>query len=439
MTDISRRQMLVAGVAGVPLVGAALQHCLAEDAPQATGPLLGHVDHELAIIWYRPAKPGVYAVQLIDVKINIRKELLATSSADNDLCVTWRLEGLNPATEYRYRIVQGEQAVAEDANFTFHTAPAPNQPVRTSLVLGSCASSVKFFDIWTRIESLKPDGLVLLGDTPYIDSSDKKINRDKHREFLSMPTLAHLSARTPTWGTWDDHDFGKNDSDGNVKGKEVIRKVFTEYRALKHFGDGSNGVYTNFRLGGIEVFLLDPRYFAQTEQSPVDAEKPTCLGKKQWAWLLENLKASTASFKVLATGMIWDDKKNKEKDDWETYAHEREAIFNFIGANKITGVLLIGGDIHVSRHLQYPTTPRVGYDLHQFIISPLHDRTIPSLNVPHPQLVWGEPLPNMFLHLVCDTTAVPATLSAAWIDRTGKTHREVKLTERDLSQQAKGT
>ena len=127
--------------------------------------------------------------------------------------------------------------------------------------------------------------------------------------------------------------------------------------------------------------------------------------------------------------MIWDDKKNSEKDDWGTYAHEREALFDFIGEHQIRGVVLIGGDIHVSRHLRYPMKDRIGYDLHQFIISPLHDRVIPSLNVPHPHLQWGRPLKNMFLTIVVDDTQDTATLEAQWVDRTGKVHYEVRIAE----------
>jgi alkaline phosphatase D len=294
--------------------------------------------------------------------------------------------------------------------------------------MGSCASSSKFFDVWTQIAAKNIDALMLLGDTPYIDSTKLSVNRSRHREFLSIPTLAELGASTPVWGTWDDHDFGGNDTDGKVANKETLRQVFTEYRAQKQFGDGEHGVYTKFRRGPVEAFMLDPRYFSQTEPSPVDQRKPTCLGRTQWQWLLDGLKHSTAPFKLLATEMIWDDKKNGEKDDWETYAHEREALFDFIGENQIRGVVLIGGDIHVSRHLKYPMKERMGCDLHQFIISPLHDRVIPSLNVPHPHLQWGEPLKNMFLTVTADTTGDQPTLDADWIDRTGKVHRHVQIT-----------
>ncbi len=436
MTRMTRREMIAVSVAGVPLAGVALSACHAQEAPgepKAVGPLLGHVDHETAMIWYRPVKEGRYVAQITEAGSDAKRELAAVAKADNDLCVSWRFDKLKAGTEYRYRILQNGQAVVDDEIHRIRTAPSPGAASRTALVLGSCASSTKFFEIWERIHNLKPDGMVLLGDTPYIDTVNVKVNRDKHRQFLAMPTLARMGADTPIWGTWDDHDFGANDSDGRIKGKEGIRKVFTEYRTHTSYGDGKEGIYTRFRRGPVEVFMLDPRYFAQTEPSPVDPDKPSCLGKTQWNWLLRNLKASTATFKILASGMIWDDKKNREKDDWHTYEHEREALFDFIGKNKIGGVILIGGDIHVCRHLHYPTQQRIGYDLHQFIISPLHDSVIRSLNVPHPNLLWGEPLPNMFLHMVCDGTASPPTLTAKWIDITGKVHREVKLTATDLA------
>jgi alkaline phosphatase D len=275
------------------------------------------------------------------------------------------------------------------------------------------------------------EGLVLLGDTPYINSSDLQVNRDRHREFLQMPTLASLGRHTPIWSTWDDHDFGGNDTDGNVADKETIRRVFAEYRANREFGDGKEGIYTRFRRGPLEVFVLDARYFAQTGASPVDPDKPTCLGSKQWSWLLAGLRESSADFKIIASGQIWDDKTNSEKDDWHTYAHEREALLDFIAAEKIPGVILMGGDIHASRALRYPD--RVGYPLWQFIVSPLHDRTIEQLNVPHPNLVWGEAEPNVFLRVTADDTGDQPTLVATWIQMDGKRLHEVRLTADELT------
>lgn len=428
-TELTRRDVILAGAAAAPLLGAAIQQVnAAESAGDVVGPILGHVDHETAMIWYRPEAAGEYVAKLTHTKTRKTRSAKAVSSPDHDLCVTWRFDGLEAGSEYTYVISHQGRAVAKADVQRIRTAPPVDQPARTTLAMGSCASSSKFFDVWTQIAAKNIDALILLGDTPYIDSTKLSVNRSRHREFLSIPSLTELGASTPVWATWDDHDFGGNDTDGKVANKKILRQVFTEYRAQKQFGDGEHGVYTKFRRGPVEVFMIDPRYFSQAEPSPIDRGKPTCLGTTQWQWLLDGLKHSTAAFKLLATGMIWDDKKNSEKDDWETYAHEREALFDFIGENQIRGVVLIGGDIHVSRHLKYPMKERMGYDLHQFIISPLHDRVIPSLNVPHPHLQWGEPLKNMFLTVTADTTGDQPTLDANWIDRTGKVRRHVHIT-----------
>ena len=426
--EVTRREAMLVGAVAAPLLAFATQETVAnEKDPKAVGPILGHVDHETAMIWYRPASVGEYVATITHVQTGKTSSAKANASPDHDLCVTWRFNDLEADSEYTYAITNQGRAVADAENQRIRTAPPINQPARTVLAMGSCASSTKFFDVWTQIAAHNIDALMLLGDTPYIDNRELSVNRARHREFLSIPTLTKMGASTPVWGTWDDHDFGGNDTDGKISNKEVIRQVFAEYRAQKQFGDGEHGVYTKFRRGPVEVFMIDPRYFSQTEPSPIAPDKPTCLGKTQWEWLRDGLKQSTAPFKLLATGMIWDDKKNGEKDDWQTYAHEREAIFDFIGENKIGGVVLIGGDIHVSRHLKYPMQERIGYDLHQFIISPLHDRVIPSLNVPHPHLQWGETLKNMFLTVTADTTGERPTLDANWIDRTGKLHRHVRI------------
>ena len=113
--------------------------------------------------------------------------------------------------------------------------------------------------------------------------------------------------------------------------------------------------------------------------------------------------------------------------------HRRRRIVSLQRGFPCCPVVLIGGDIHVSRHLRYPLKERLGYDLQQWIVSPLHERIIPELNVPHPALLWGEPIPNVFLQVIADSTKSPATLTANWITRAGKQVHSVHLTANDLA------
>ncbi|MEX2212596.1 MAG: alkaline phosphatase D family protein [Phycisphaeraceae bacterium] len=435
---MTRRSFLATGAFAV---GLTLQHApsvLAQPSPapatSPVGPMVGHVDEHTAYLWFRPGK--AIKTRLIVLAGSDRQVFDQTLLADvnNDFCITWRVDKLTPDTSYRYRIMDGAQVLVDHPGCVFRTAPVSSQPARVALAIGSCASSTEFPDMWRRMAIEGCDAVVLGGDTPYIDSSKIDVNRAKHRQFLAQPGLSELITSHPVWATWDDHDFGRNDSDGSNVDRDTIRKVFTEYRALASFGNGKQGIYTSFRLGPVELFLIDARYFSQTEPSPVAPDQKTLLGKDQWNWLRAALKASDAPFKILMTGMVWHNKPNKEKDKWTSYMAERDALFAFLGKEKITGVILIGGDIHVSCLLKYDTAAQVGYPLHEFVSSPLHQRILPDLTPSkEPGLVWAQAKPNVFLRVVADSTLTPASLTATWIQRDGTRLHEITLATTQLA------
>ena len=115
--------------------------------------------------------------------------------------------------------------------------------------------------MWRRMAAVDPDAILLLGDTPYIDTTDLAVQRRRYAEFAAVPEFADLLRNRPLYATWDDHDYGLNDSDGRLDGKENARRAFVEFHANPSYGDGDEGVYTKFRLGGAEIFLLDTRNF----------------------------------------------------------------------------------------------------------------------------------------------------------------------------------
>lgn len=424
---LNRRSMLAVSAASF------LPHSLRaaeSEVLSGVGPMVGHVSETSAKIWFRPDQPGQYKL-LVSAEDgeSYERAFQAEASETQDLCITWDVTDLKPETRYQYSIIDNGTKSTEVNSFV--TAPDAKLKSKISLAFGSCADLASI-PLWTQMEEQGAEGLVLLGDTPYIDKTDLRTAREKHRQFLSVPALAKLIRHTPTWGTWDDHDFGRNDSDGRLPGKENTRQAFVEYRANEQFGHDDQGIYTKFRYGPVEVFLLDTRWFSRTEPSPVAPDKPTLLGKIQWEWLKESLRSSDAKFKVIACGMIWDDKENSESDDWGTYSHEREALFEFLGDQKISGVVLIGGDIHCSRLLKYKTEAQVGYSIHQFIVSPIHDRTIPKLNVPHPDLIKGAAIPHVWLRMEVDSTREPAQLHAEWVQMDRQPMWDITLDETEL-------
>jgi alkaline phosphatase D len=397
------------------------------------GPLLGHAEANSALVWLRAGQAGAFTLEVMPVAGGETRRWVRQALAENDFCLHWRADGLQSGTAYRYRILQDGREIAAAQAQQFTTAPVPDQPARVRLAISSCAKEDEGSRaVWQRMAIENVDGVVLLGDTPYIDSTELEKQTRRHREFAAVPEYQELLRSRPCGWTWDDHDFAGNDSSGLAVGKENTRLVFTRYRPQQAYGDGVGGIYTSFRRGPVEVFLLDTRWYSMTGPSFAGSHRPTMLGANQWQWLQKSLLASTAPFKVLACGVIWDDKENFESDDWGTYRHELTAIQKFIGEHKIPGVVLMGGDIHASRVLRYKTSAVVGYDLVQFIASPIHASTIPSLNVYHPDLVRSAVEPNVFLRVDADSTVTPAVLDAALINKSGETVFSYRLTAEDL-------
>ena len=372
--------------------------------PDQAGPILGDRSASGATLWFR-CPPGTDKVRLkhgLD-DLFARDAGVQTADERHDRCVRWTLSGLSAQTAIRYRIEDAKTGKVLAGPHTFWTAPASNGIEPTTLMIASCADEREgSASAWRQAGKERIDAVALIGDTPYIDSTRRDILRLRHRDFLSTPGLVDLCARVPLYSVWDDHDFGADNADGRLKGKEESLAVFKDYRVNPSYGDGVAGVYHRFQSGFMDVFMLDTRYFAGLEKNPDAKGAPSALGTAQWKWLTEGIKTSTHPFKVIVSGMIWHDGADEKKADcWARYAGEREALFRFIGANKITGVTVVGGDIHESAVVEMPTEGLAGYPIVAWTVSPLNDKVIKGNHLPREGLVYRLQEPNVMLLLTC--------------------------------------
>lgn len=370
------------------------------------GPVVGHVDTSSARFWARPPTPE-FTFSVTDA----RGAACEVEQLERDGCYVFHATGLQPGATYLYTLDCGEAGMTARS---FGTAPAGPRH-RTTLAFGSCANDKRFpkQPVWKTIASHDPDVMVILGDTPYIDTTELLAQRRRYREFFAVRDTEAVFGSTPTWATWDDHDFGRNDTDGRLRGKERSRRAFVEHHAHASFGDGEAGIYTSFRWGPAEVWLLDTRWWANTEPSPADRTKRSLLGAAQWKWLTEGLRRSDATFKLLCSGMIWNGSvRPLKRDHWANWKHERDALWRFIGDNGVPGVVLVGGDIHRSRALRHPPVSARGYPLTELITSPLANTIITTAKVPHPALLHDAAEKHTFLLVTIDGTAADPTLLA---------------------------
>ena len=303
----------------------------------------------------------------------------------------------------------------------------------TKIAVASCANERAYpaLEAFVAAAAWKPEAVLLLGDTPYIDSTEPAKLAERHETFRMHPAMVALRSQARIFAVWDDHDFGLNDTDGLLKGKAASRAAFVTAHPEQTCGDGTDGVWTSMRQGDVEAWLLDARWFANTA---VDAQgKPTLLGETQWTWLENGLRSSTAPYKLICSGMIFNDATRPgKKDYWGAWPHERQRLFRMLGQHRISGVVLVSGDIHRSRVVRHDTRDLVGYEVTELITSPAAQNPIAAADAPNQGLVFDRAMNETWLAL--ETKSEPqnaanpqAHLLASFKDKQGQTYFETRL------------
>lgn len=347
------------------------------------GPMLGSVTDTSASFWVRTATAAK-----VQVKVGDRLSETANTAPASDFTAIAKITGLTPATQYEYQVLLDGKPV-DVANARFATFPETGKGGRFSVAFGGGAGYVPQWErMWDTIREFEPAALLMLGDNVYIDQPQHMLCQHYcYYRRQARPEWRRLVASTSTYAIYDDHDFGTNDC---VPGpeiesppwKRVVWSKFRENWINPAYGGGESqpGCWFDFHIGDVHIILVDGRYYR-------DRKGGTMLGPVQKKWLLDTLKNSEGTFKVLASPVPWSEGiKPGSKDPWDGFPEERKEIFSFIESNRIEGVFLIAADRHRT-DLRKTERPN-GYDLFEFESSRLTNRHTHGV-VKTPGLIWG--------------------------------------------------
>ena len=247
-----------------------------------------------------------------------------------------------------------------------------------SFLLGSCAFQFPFplglgfkrkrrNRIFDRMRTAHADAAFMLwtGDNVYLLFGQEKSESRSIKEYLRVrrrASIINFLQAFPQYATWDDHDYGPNNSDGSYIHKDKTLSAFQHFWANPSYGQGpKDGIYTKFTQGDAEFFLLDSRYHCDKTQGCL-------LNSQQQTWLEQSLKASKAPWKIIVSGsqMLSTDLVG---ETFARQAAERQTLLDFIAKEGITGLIFISGDRHFSElmRLDRPNA----YPLYEFTCSPL--------------------------------------------------------------------
>ncbi len=266
----------------------------------------------------------------------------------------------------------------------------------TRIAFGSCAKQDKPQPIWDAVVEMQPQLFVLLGDNIYGDTADMNLLRAKYALLGNQPGYQKIKQTCPVIATWDDHDYGADDSGVDYPKKRESQQIFLDFFEAPPDDPrrSHDGVYSASVFGPVgkqvQLILLDTRYFRSPLKTGYTPGEPgegyrgkyvpntepdsTILGEPQWRWLEEQLKVPAEMRIVGSSIQLIANEHGSEI--WDNFPHERARFLKLLRETKANGVVVLSGDRHLAEISRLPEDAKdgIGY--------PLFDITSSSLNAP---------------------------------------------------------
>ena len=421
-------------------------------AAAATGLLVtvGEVTATTAVVWARPPGEGEVRVEVRAATggPSVKGEARAAATRA-DQTVKIPLTGLRPATRYTYTL----RAAGDTVTGEFLTAPARDQTARVHLLWsgdlgggGFCRSVGGGYPIFRTMAQLRPDFFLFVGDTIYADVKCDRPGvlpganfvarslgefRQRHLYNRAEPAAQEFFRLTSAYAIWDDHEV-RNDFSGPTEPlMPAGRRAFLDYWPIVPPADEPTRLYRKFRWGRLlEVFILDTRQY-RSPNTDLDGPGKTMLGAAQRRWLVDNLTASTAVWKVAVSSVSLSipTGKPERRDSWSNasvygtpqeggtgFAVERDAILRRLHEGGVKNLVFLVADVHHAELIRHHPTPE--WSFHEFVAGPLSatlGRPRPLDEALNPRSLFATGGTNNFGELVIE----PGTLAVRLIGEDG--------------------
>lgn len=414
--DESRRRMLQAtgaasilGLSGCNALDGTLDP--AELVDLSHGVAVGDTTSGTAVFWTRLSGPAPVTVEYTTGEsFDGAERVVLEAGSGSDDTRTVRLTDLEPGSQYIYRAWGVTEGVDTDANppeddpkvkrGTFRTAP--ERDAASAVQIAWSGDTYGYggapvdppYEGLAAIAELQPDAFIYLGDTIYADAHTpaghvspsmnpedaREIYRAKYREMRnpdsSVAERTNVQAMlesTTVYSMWDDHEV-YNNFDRTHPLLDAGLESFLEYWPIDTHesvtGNQENRLYRSFRWGQhLELFMLDTRQYR--DPNDVDPDERSMLGERQREWLIEGLRSTDATFKVVVTsttlGIV-------SIDGWTQsglgYEVERDEILDVI-VSEVDNVIVLSGDIHKAQIASFDVTGTIINDFYEASAGPL--------------------------------------------------------------------
>lgn len=237
----------------------------------------------------------------------------------------------------------------------------------SSIAFGSCGHQHDPQPVLQLVAAKKPDLFIYLGDNIYSDTYSMDTLKNNYDILAAKPEFQQLRNATRILATWDDHDYGWNDSGRHYPYKKESKQIFLDFFGVPDRSMlAREGIYYSkmFHEGErkVQIIMLDMRTFRDKLQkyngnrngdsrfnytmdyAPYTTSDSTMLGEEQWRWLEEQLE-QPADLRIIGSSTQFGITHNGY-EAWANFPHEQKRMTDLIIKTKAEGVLFISGDVH---------------------------------------------------------------------------------------------
>lgn len=230
-----------------------------------------------------------------------------------------------------------------------------------TVAFGSCDNQRLPNELWDDVAANRPAIWIWGGDNVYCDTNNMQELQKCYADKLQQPAYREFAANTPITGTWDDHDYARNDGGAEFEHRKESEQLFYDFMKVPANDRLRNkdGVYRSELLTdnsgrSIRIINLDTRFFRSAltpdptkTKRYVPQNHGTMLGTEQWEWLERELKNSRSDFNIIVSSVqVLSDRHGFES--WGNMPNEVKKLEDLIVNSKAKNVIILSGDRHIA-------------------------------------------------------------------------------------------
>lgn len=443
---LTRRRLLHAGTAFTGALALPSLSYAARRPVFTHGVQSGDVDTRSGMVWTRTDRPARLRLEVSTTESFQSSRAVSDINAlpDSDFAVKHLLPDLPPDQDIFFRFTASDlydpNAISEPLVGRFRTAPTALRDIRFAWSGDTAGQGWGINDegmtSYRAIAGHQPDFFVHSGDTVYADGpmkedvirrgetiwtnsvlidAKRKVAetlpefRDQWKYNMMDRHVLAMNAQVPSFMQWDDHEVVNNwspsrslEDDARYRVKDVgllaarASRAFHEMTPLRSAPGAPQRVYRKIAYGPLlDVFFLDLRSYRSGNQALTGAAvtpDTQILGAAQTSWLKNALKASNATWKVIASDqplglVVWDNWRAQTgseaiSDGRDGPARGREVeiaeLLRFIKREDIANTVWFTADVHYTAAHFYDPNQAAFQDFTpfwEFVSGPLHAAT----------------------------------------------------------------